>query len=84
MAERNDVGPKGDQCHDSRIDRGSMKYMKSEREDPSWAAQEGGLLILASNFDLISGMRSTGTSMDIFVRGVGVGLTHTENLLIKN
>ena len=28
-------------------------------------------------------MRSTGTSMDIFVRGVGVGLTHTENLLIK-
>ena len=28
-------------------------------------------------------MRSTGTSMDIFVRGVGVGLTHTENLIIK-
>ena len=27
--------------------------------------------------------RSTGTSMDIFVRGVGVGLTHTENLIIK-
>ena len=30
-----------------------------------------------------SGMRSTGTSVDIFVRGVGVGLTHTENVLIK-
>ena len=28
-------------------------------------------------------MRSTGTLMDIFVRGVGVGITHTENLLIK-
>ena len=28
-------------------------------------------------------MRSTGTSMDTFVRGVGVGLTHTENLIIK-
>ena len=28
-------------------------------------------------------MRSTGTSMDIFVRGVGVRLTHTEKLLIK-
>ena len=28
-------------------------------------------------------MRSTGTPMDIFVRGVGVGLTHTENLIIK-
>ena len=65
------------------VDREIMKYMKSEREDPSWAAQEGRLLIPASNLDLISGMRSTGTSMDIFVRGVGVGLTHTENLLIK-
>ena len=28
-------------------------------------------------------MGSTGTSMDIFVRGVGVELAHTENLLIK-
>ena len=55
-----------------------MKYMKTERDDPSWAA-----LIPASNLDLISGMQSTGTSMDIFVRGVGVGLTHTESLLIK-
>ena len=65
------------------VDRESIKYMKTEREDPSWAAQEGRLLIPASNLDLIPGMRSTGTSMDIFVRGVGVGLTHTENLLIK-
>ena len=60
-----------------------MKHIKTEREDPSWAAQEGRVLIPASNLDLISGMRSTGTSMDIFVRGVGVGLTHTENFLIK-
>ena len=65
------------------VDRGSMKYVKTERDDPSWAAQEGRLLIPASNLDLISGMRSTETSMDIFVRGVGVGLTHTENFLIK-
>ena len=57
--------------------------MKIEREDPSWAAQEGRLLIPASNLDLIPGMRSTGTSMETFVRGVGVGLTHTENLIIK-
>ena len=28
-------------------------------------------------------MRSTGTSMDYFVRGVGVGLTHSENLFKK-
>ena len=65
------------------VDRESIKYIKTERDDPSWAAQEGRLLIPASNLDLIPGMRSTGTSMDIFVRGVGVGLTHTENLIIK-
>ena len=65
------------------VDRESMKYIKTERDDPSWAAQEGRLLIPASNLDFIPGMRSTGTSMDIFVRGVGVGLTHTENLIIK-
>ena len=65
------------------VDRESMKYIKTERDDPSWAAQEGRLLIPASNLNLIPGMRSTGTSMDIFVRGVGLGLTHTENLIIK-
>ena len=42
------------------VDRESMNYMKTEREDPSWAAQEGRLLIPASNLDLIPGMRSTG------------------------
>ena len=41
------------------VDRESMKYVKAERDDPSWAAQEGHLLIPASNLDLISGMRST-------------------------
>ena len=54
------------------IDRENMKYIKTERCDLSWAAQEGQLLKNASNLDLISRMRSTGTSMDIFVRGVGV------------
>ena len=53
------------------VDRESMKYIKTERDDPSWAAQEGQLLIPASNLDLIPGMRSTGTSMDNFVRVVG-------------
>ena len=65
------------------VDRESVKYTKTERDDPSWAAQEGQLLIPASNLDLISGMRSTGMLIDIFVRGVGVGLTHTENLQKK-
>ena len=84
MAEGNDVGPKETSVTIQGVDRESIKYMKIERDDPSWAAQEGQLLIPASNLDLIPGMRSTGTSMDIFVRGVGVGLTHTENLKIKN
>ena len=65
------------------VDRESIKYMKTERDDPSWAVQEGRLLIPASNLNLRPGKRSTGTSMDIFVRGVGVGLTHTENLIKK-
>ena len=55
------------------VDRESMKYIKTERDDPSWAAQEGQLLIPASNLDLISSMRSTGTSMDFFVLGGGGG-----------
>ena len=53
------------------VDRGSLRYVKTERDDPSWAAQGRPLLIAASNLDLISGMRSTGTSMDIFVRSGG-------------
>ena len=65
------------------VDREKAKYIKTERDDPSWAAQEGQLLFPASNLDLISGVRSTWTSKDIFVRGVGVGLTHTENLIKK-
>ena len=51
------------------VDRESMKYMISERDDPFWAAQEGQLLIPASNLDLISGMRSTRTSIWIFLSG---------------
>ena len=33
------------------VDRESMKDIKTERDDPSWAAQEGQLLIPASNLD---------------------------------
>ena len=76
-------GPKETSVTIQDVDRESMKYMKTKREDPSWDAQEGRLLIPASNLDLIPGMRSTGTSMDIFFRKMGVGLTHTENLIIK-
>ena len=59
------------------VDRESMKYIKKDRDDPSWAAEEGQLFIPASNFNLVSGMRSTGMSMYIFVQRVGVGLNRT-------
>ena len=75
--------PEGTSVTIQDVDRESKKYIKTERDDLSWAAQEGRLLIPASNLDLIPGMRSTGTSMDVFVRGVGVGPTHAENLIIK-
>ena len=60
------------------VDRGSLKYLKSDRPDSSRVAQEGPLLIRAANLHLTPDGRSTGTSIDIFLRGVVVGLTHTE------
>ena len=53
-------------------DRENMKFIKTERIHPSWAAQKWQLLIPASNLDLVSDMQSTGTSMDIFVQGVWI------------
>ena len=51
-------------------------------EDPlfGWTATDRPLDIPKDNSDPTT---STGTSINIFVRGVGVGLTHTENLMIK-
>ena len=51
-------GPKETSVTIQDVDHESMKYIKTERDDPSWAAQEGQLLIPASNLDLISGLRS--------------------------
>ena len=50
------------------VDRKSKKYIKNDKKDPSWAAQEGQLPNPASNLNLISGMRSTGMSVDILIR----------------
>ena len=36
------------------VDRESIKYIKTELDDPYWAAQEKQLLIPASNLDLKS------------------------------
>ena len=54
--------------------------MKTDNPLFDWTATDSPLDIPPDNSDPAS---STGTSINIFVRGVGVGLTHTENLMIK-
>ena len=66
------------------VDRESKKYIKNDKDDPSWADQNEPLLISASNFNLISEMRSTGISMDVFLRGLGVEQSHTDALFFRN
>ena len=66
------------------VDCGSLKYLRSDKQDSSWAAQEGSLFIPTSNLHLTPDGRSTMTSIDIFVRRAGVGLTHTEKISKKN
>ena len=51
------------------VDRESMKYIKTERDDPSLAAQEEQLLVPASNPDLTSDVQSTGTVDGYFCPG---------------
>ena len=63
-----------------QIDISARKYMKTEDPLFGWTATDSPLDIPPDNSDPAS---STGTSINIFVRGVGVGLTHTENLMIK-
>ena len=65
------------------VDRDGVKYISHDNTESNWVAPDGPLRVPQSNLDLLDLGRSTGTSMDIFVRGVGVGLTHTENLIIK-
>ena len=65
------------------VDKDGIKYVSHENTESNWVAPDGPLRVPQSNLDLLDFGRSTGTSMDSFVRGVGVGLTHTENLMIK-
>ena len=62
------------------VDKDGIKYVSHDNTESNWVAPDGPL---QSNLDLLDLGRSTGTSMDIFVRVVGVGLTHTEKLIIK-
>ena len=63
-----------------QIDVSAANYMKTEDPLFGWTATDRPLDIPKDNSDPTA---STGTSINIFVRGVGVGLTHTENLMIK-
>ena len=65
------------------VDKDGIKYFSHDNTESNWVAPDGPLRVSQSNLDLLEFGRSTGTSMDIFVRRVGVGLTHTENLIIK-
>ena len=63
-----------------QVDVSARKHMKTEDPLFGWTATDRPLEIPPDNLDPAP---STGTSINIFVRGVGVGLTHTENLMIN-
>ena len=63
-----------------QVDVSAEKHMKTEDPLLGWTATDRPLEIPPDNLDPVP---STGTSINCFVRGVGVGLNHTENLMIK-
>ena len=63
-----------------QVDVSAGKHMKTENPIFGWTATDRPLEIPPDNIDSAP---STGTSINIFVRGVGVGLTHNESLMIK-
>ena len=76
-----DVKSKGDEGQSiQQVDVSAEQHVKKEYPLFGWTATDRPLEIPPDNLDPAS---STGTSINIFVRGVGVGLTHTKNLMIK-
>ena len=65
------------------VDQTSIKHIRHDNTVSNWVAPDGPPRVPESNLDLLDSGRSTGSSMDIFVRGVGVGLTHSENIVIN-
>ena len=63
-----------------QVDVSAEHHVKTEDPLFGWTATDKPLEITPDNLDPAS---STGTSINIFVRGVGIGLTHTKNLMIK-
>ena len=76
-----DVKSKSDEEQSiQQVDISAEKHVKTKDPLFGWTATDRPLEIPTDNLDPAS---STGTSINIFVRGVGVGLSHTENLMIK-
>ena len=65
------------------VNKGGIKYVSHDNTESNWVAPDGPLRVPQSNLDLLDFGQSTGNSMEIFVRGVGVGLTNTKKLIIK-
>ena len=63
-----------------QVDMSAEKHVKTKDTLFGWTATDKPLEMPPDNLEPAS---STGTSINIFVRGVGVGLTHTENWMIK-
>ena len=76
-----DVKSKGDEGQSiQQVDVSAEQHVRTEDPLFGWTATDRPLEIPPDNLDPAS---STGTSINIFVRGVGVGLTHTKILMIK-
>ena len=76
-----DVKSKSDQEQSiQQVEVSAEKHVKTKDSLFGWTATDRPLKIPPDNLDPAS---STGTPINIFVRGVGVGLIHTENLMIK-
>ena len=58
------------------VDQNSIKYISHDNTESNWVAPDGLLRVPVTNLDLLDLGPSTWKSMDILVRGVGVGLTH--------
>ena len=63
-----------------QVDVSAEQHVKTEDPLFCWTATDRPLELPPDNLEPAFSM---GTSINIFVRGVGVGLTHTKNLMIK-
>ena len=61
-------------------ERNDIRSKGNQCHDSGRRSRKGNCSFPASNLNLLSVMRSTETSMDMFVREVGVAFTHTEKL----